>query len=103
MSAVYRYLRGVDPTTGEADSAGRLKRPEFTSNIKASMTSVAALAGEYTVVVQMLAFSDASWQLPRYLATMEEAGPGQATIEPYSEMVLRLSRMDCGSSAAPLM
>jgi hypothetical protein len=26
MSAVYRYLRGVDPTTGEADTAGRLKR-----------------------------------------------------------------------------
>jgi len=26
MSAVYRYLRGVDPTTGEADSVGRLKR-----------------------------------------------------------------------------
>ncbi len=26
MSAVYRYLRGVDPTTGEADATGRLKR-----------------------------------------------------------------------------
>ncbi len=26
MSAVYRYLRGVDPTTGEADAAGRAKR-----------------------------------------------------------------------------
>ena len=26
MSAIYRYLRGVDPTTGEADTAGRLKR-----------------------------------------------------------------------------
>ncbi|TXL80417.1 DUF262 domain-containing protein [Vineibacter terrae] len=26
MSAVYRYLRGVDPATGEADAAGRLKR-----------------------------------------------------------------------------
>jgi hypothetical protein len=26
MSAVYRYLRGVDPTTGEADAAGRSKR-----------------------------------------------------------------------------
>ncbi len=26
MSAVYRYLRGVDPTTGQADTAGRLKR-----------------------------------------------------------------------------
>jgi hypothetical protein len=26
MSAVYRYLRGVDPSTGEADTAARLKR-----------------------------------------------------------------------------
>lgn len=26
MSAVYRYLRGVDPVTGEADAASRLKR-----------------------------------------------------------------------------
>jgi hypothetical protein len=26
MSAIYRYLRGVDPTTGEADAAERLKR-----------------------------------------------------------------------------
>jgi hypothetical protein len=26
MAAVYRYLRGVDPTTGETDRAGRLKR-----------------------------------------------------------------------------
>jgi Protein of unknown function DUF262 len=26
MSAVYRYLRGVDPTTGEADTAARLER-----------------------------------------------------------------------------
>ena len=26
MSAIYRYLRGVDPTTGEADAAERMKR-----------------------------------------------------------------------------
>ena len=26
MSAVYRYLRGIDPTTGEADPAGRIER-----------------------------------------------------------------------------
>jgi DNA methylase len=36
--------------------------------IKGTMSSVAAL------VVQMVAFSDPSWQLPRYLETMEEAG-----------------------------
>jgi hypothetical protein len=42
--------------------------------IKGTMSSVAALADECTVVVQMVAFSDPSWQLPRYLETMEEAG-----------------------------
>lgn len=43
-------------------------------NILATMSSVAALADEDTVIVQMVAFSDASWQLPRYLETMQEAG-----------------------------
>jgi hypothetical protein len=38
------------------------------------MASVAALADVRTTIVQMVAFSDASWQLPRYLETMEEAG-----------------------------
>ena len=38
------------------------------------MSSVAALADECTVVVQMVAFSDPRWQLRRYLETMEEAG-----------------------------
>ena len=38
------------------------------------MSSVAALADERTVIVQMVAFSEPSWQLPRYLETMEEAG-----------------------------
>ena len=38
------------------------------------MSSVAALANRRTVVVQMIAFSEAKWQLPRYLETMEQAG-----------------------------
>lgn len=46
----------------------------YFANIKATMSSVAALANEHTVIVQMVAFSDPSWQLPRYLETMEEAG-----------------------------
>jgi len=42
--------------------------------VRATMSSVAALADRSTVVVQMIAFSERSWQLPRYLKTMEEAG-----------------------------
>jgi hypothetical protein len=56
---------------------GDRKYPElktYFDRIRANMSSVAALANQRTVIVQMVAFSDASWQLPRYLETMEEAG-----------------------------
>jgi hypothetical protein len=46
----------------------------YFKNITATMTSVAALADVDTVVAQMVAFSEASWQLPRYLECMEDAG-----------------------------
>jgi hypothetical protein len=46
----------------------------YFENITATMSSVATLADADTVVVQMLAFSEASWQLPRYLECMEDAG-----------------------------
>jgi hypothetical protein len=52
---------------------GDRKFPELRT-IRATMSSVAALANSRTVIVQMLAFSEASWQLPRYLEAMEEAG-----------------------------
>lgn len=44
----------------------------YFAQIKASMTSVAAIAGRRTVIVQMVAFSEPWWQLPRYLQTMDE-------------------------------
>ncbi len=56
---------------------GDRKNPGLASyfeNITATMSSVAALADANTVVVQMLAFSEASWQLPQYLECMEDAG-----------------------------
>jgi hypothetical protein len=46
----------------------------YFDNIRASMSSVAALADTDTIIIQMVAFSDLSWQLGRYLETMEEAG-----------------------------
>lgn len=39
-----------------------------------TFTSLARVATAETMVVQMVAFSDPSWQLPLYIATMEEAG-----------------------------
>ncbi len=56
---------------------GDRKYPElktYFDNIRAAMSSVAALADQHTIVVQMVAFSEPKWQLPRYLETMEEAG-----------------------------
>jgi hypothetical protein len=56
---------------------GDRKYPElrtYFDNIRMTMSSVAAVSNKRTVIVQMVAFSDPSWQLPRYLETMEEAG-----------------------------
>jgi hypothetical protein len=50
----------------------------YFENIRATMSSVASLADKRTVVVQMVAFSEPKWQLPRYLETMEEAGLREA-------------------------
>jgi hypothetical protein len=56
---------------------GDRKYPElrtYFDNIRATMSSVAALANARTFIVQVVAFSEPKWQLPRYLETMEEAG-----------------------------
>jgi hypothetical protein len=46
----------------------------YFDNVRATMSSVAVLADARTVIVQMVAFSEPRWQLPRYLETMEKAG-----------------------------
>ena len=56
---------------------GDRKYPEletYFDNIRAVMSSVAAIADRRTVIVQMIAFSERRWQLPRYLETLEDAG-----------------------------
>jgi hypothetical protein len=56
---------------------GDRKKPglaTYFESITATMSSVAAVADANTVIVQMLAFSEASWQLPQYLECMECAG-----------------------------
>ncbi len=56
---------------------GDRKYPElktYFDNIRATMSSVAKVADRDTIVIQMVAFSDQTWQLPRYLETMQEAG-----------------------------
>jgi hypothetical protein len=56
---------------------GDRKYPElktYFDNIRNTMSSIAALADERTIIVQMVAFANPTWQLDRYLETMEEAG-----------------------------
>lgn len=43
-------------------------------NLKDIFSSVAEMSGEDTTIVQMVAFSDSEWQLPKYLSIMEECG-----------------------------
>lgn len=50
----------------------------YFENIRATMSSVASLADKRTVVLQMVAFSEPKWQLPRYLEVMERAGLQEA-------------------------
>ena len=67
----------LDGSGGSYYTMGDRKNPKLSAyfvNIKGTMSSAAALASEETVFVQMVAFSDVSWQLERYLQTMQEAG-----------------------------
>ncbi len=67
----------MDGAGGSFYTMGDRKYPElrtYFENIKATMSSVAALSDTRTIVVQMIAFSDPRWQLERYLGTMEKAG-----------------------------
>jgi hypothetical protein len=53
-------------------NAEKLK-PYF-KQLRESLRSVAAICAPKTTLVQVVAFSEPSWQLPRYLATADEAG-----------------------------
>ncbi len=48
-------------------------KPYF-DTLKSTFTSVAAMAGDETTIVQMMGFSKPDWQLPKYLEVMEECG-----------------------------
>ena len=46
----------------------------YFEQLEASFLSVAAMAGSRTTIVQMIAFSNADWQLSKYLQVMERCG-----------------------------
>ncbi|MEM9091016.1 MAG: hypothetical protein AAGC93_20010, partial [Cyanobacteria bacterium P01_F01_bin.53] len=56
---------------------GDRKNPGLQSyfdNLRATYSSIASMADERTTIVQMVAFSEREWQLPKYLETMQECG-----------------------------
>ncbi|ROZ72082.1 DNA methyltransferase [Ramlibacter sp. WS9] len=46
----------------------------YFANLRASLKSVAALCSRETMVVQVVAFSEPEWQLPRYLSVADDVG-----------------------------
>ena len=46
----------------------------YFANLKASLQSVAALCDRETMIVQVVAFADPAWQLPRYLSVADDVG-----------------------------
>ncbi len=46
----------------------------YFANLKASLQSVAALCDHETMIMQVVAFSQPEWQLPRYLSVADDVG-----------------------------
>jgi hypothetical protein len=46
----------------------------YFANLEAIFSSIAQISGQDTIIVQMVAFSEPNWQLPKYLEVMERAG-----------------------------
>jgi len=75
--APYWIANSLDGDGASFYTFGDRKQPELTSYYDAAFaafSSIAKIAARETTVVQMIAFSDSSWQLPEYLTTMERAG-----------------------------
>ncbi len=76
-SAPFWIANKLDGAGSSYYTMGDRKYPElatYFANIEATMSSVAKLCDSHTVIVQMVAFSDPSWQLKRYLQVMEKIG-----------------------------
>ena len=58
-------------TFGDRKQSGLEK---YFENVRLAFRSIQALVDNTTMVVQMVAFSEPEWQLPRYLDAMSEAG-----------------------------
>jgi DNA modification methylase len=53
----------------------------YYARLKLVFSSVRSLVDQNSLIVQLVAFSEPDWQLPRYIATMQEAGFSEVKIE----------------------
>jgi hypothetical protein len=75
--APYWIANTVDGNGASYYTFGDRQRSELSTyydEALAAFSSIARISDPSTVVVQLIAFSEPSWQLPRYLATMKRAG-----------------------------
>jgi len=72
------WLANSRDGAGEAHYClGRRQEPKLTTyfdRLGRAFSSIRGLVGKNSLVAQLVAFSEADWQLPEYLRTMEEAG-----------------------------
>jgi len=70
---------GTHYTFGYRDEIGLKK---YYSNLESAFRSITAILNTNTTVIQVIAFSEPSWQLPRYLEVMEEVGLTERSLPP---------------------
>lgn len=75
--APYLIANQLDGSGASYYTFGDRNRPgldNYFQNAYETFKSIACVSDKETLVVQMVAFSEPEWQLPRYLETMEDAG-----------------------------
>ncbi len=80
-AAPFWIAKKLDGSGGSYYTMGHHRNPKgsgYFEKVQATVESVAALCDDTTVFVQMLAFHEPEWQLPRYLEAMEAAGLTEA-------------------------
>lgn len=55
--------------------------------LRAALDSIAAVCDQDTTIVQVVAFSDPAWQLPRYLSVADDAGFQEHFLAPGSRLI----------------
>lgn len=61
------------------------KLNSYFANLKESLQSVAALCDRDTMIVQVVAFSEPEWQLPRYLSVADDVGMAECLLPDCTE------------------